>query len=158
MKTYIFWNCNLCSFSSFIILSIVSNVIWHIVSHVTTTKAAIHAEYWPIIAAHIVVKCIITVAHIWIVADAIESIHQAAWAACIWTVKIVETHAAKAIVSELIKIWSIEVTATQWLLVWCPWIYEIITTIAISVICNKNRGEKMVELILEFDKSVKQMV
>lgn len=126
-RTHIFRNCNLCSFSSLFILSI---VIWQIISQVTVTaEIVVQTEHWSIVAAtaKAIFKCIVA-AQIRTVAHAIESIHQAIWAVCaVCTVEIVEaTHTTKAIVAELIEIWSIEIAVTQCWLTGCPWANEAI--------------------------------
>lgn len=140
LKTYIFWNCNLCGFSSFVILSIVSQIIWHIVSQIVVpAKIAVHTEHWSIVSTHVIIECTVA-AQIWIVSEPIKSIHHSTCVICIVRiVEIIVTHAAKAIVSELIKIWSIKIAA----LIWSPWVYEIVA-ITISAKCI-NRIVRIVD-------------
>lgn len=109
MDTHIFWNCDLCSFSSLIVLSV---VIWQIVSQiVVSAEIVIQTEHGSIVAAKVAVECIVAAAQVWAVAHAIEAVHQAVGAVCaVGIVEIIESAAhAKAIVSELVEIWSIEV-------------------------------------------------
>lgn len=74
MATYIFRNCDLCSLSSLIILSIIAHIVGQIISHgIISAEIIVHTKNWPVISTQAVIKCTV-VAHVWIVSESIESI------------------------------------------------------------------------------------
>lgn len=88
-----------------------SVIIWQTVSQVVVSaEIVVQAEHWSIVAAKAAIECIVAAAQIRAVAHAIEAVHQAVGAVCaVCIVEAVEATHTKAIVSELVEIWSIEV-------------------------------------------------